>query len=85
MDFETAKCVFMEAMKLPYLHSEDVFITGFGGQACHTKLINSPLVLHAVNVNRTDYVLMHKAQHYRQEEIFYNIMEQNTGIRPRNK
>ncbi len=44
MDRQAATCIYQEAMKLPYLFIEDVFVNGFARQECdgvriaHTKL-----------------------------------------------
>lgn len=40
MDRTAANCLFAKLLGLPFFHLEDVFITGFGGQACSTQLIH---------------------------------------------
>ena len=38
MDYDTARCLHREVMKLPFFHLEDVLVTGFGAQACKVKI-----------------------------------------------
>jgi len=37
MSTGAAECIYREVLKLPYLHLEDVLITGFGAQNCKVR------------------------------------------------
>ncbi len=39
MDRAAASCIYKEAMELPYLFIEDVFVNGFARQACNNVRI----------------------------------------------
>ena len=88
-----AKCLFNEAMHLPFLHLEDVFLTGFAAENCAIPRFNTngfhPHDINFGDLNEED-ILWHyfdtkSVTHMHRIFMYNNLLRENQHLKRQNK
>ena len=88
-----AKCLFNEAMRLPFLHLEDVFLTGFAAENCAIPRFNTngfhPHNVKFGDLNEEDilwhYLNTKSVTHMHRIFMYKNLLQENQHLKTQNK
>ena len=88
-----AKCLFKESMHLPFLHLEDVFLTGFAAENCAIPRFNTngfhPHAVKFSDLNEEDilwhYLNTKSVTHMHRIFMYKNLLLENQHLKRQNK
>ena len=84
MSKSAAQCLFQEGLKLPYFHLEDVFVTGFAAQICHSQKIHNngfhPYKEKRHRVNKSKDILYHYIDLHQKDFYFKKFVSKGVNF-----